>query len=285
MNPKRKMVASSGRTEHAVARRLGSTAGLDRATGKDIVLARSQAPRTGGTRRRRPNTKRAGAAKTNVGSSGAGAARSKKNSNISQLFTPKNLQETVKTVTSLRGMVKNWLGYLQQADRMLDTVYVTTGSLRESGVLDKILKNRGRNLTTEDYTSILAALMASPLGSGLLKGGGGNDEDGGNGATERASAPSQPAQRQPQQQQGPAYQPGYPQQQPSYQQQPGPYQPPAQPGYGQPYAQPNYGQPSYGPPPAYPAPGYGMPSYGQPNTAPSSPSQGQSPTQDGERTE
>lgn len=86
---------------------------------------------------------------------------------------------------NLRGMVKNWLGYLQQADRMLDTIFVTTGSLKESGVLDKLVKYRGKNLSTDDYTSILSALMASPLASGFLKG---DDHEAGEGQAEQSAA-------------------------------------------------------------------------------------------------
>lgn len=100
------------------------------------------------------------------------------------------MQETVKTVTNLRGMVKNWLGYLQQADKMLDTVFVTTTSLKESGVLDKIVKQRGKNLSTEDFTSILAALMSSPMASSFL-GGGDDDDDGAQPAASPASGQTQ----------------------------------------------------------------------------------------------
>ncbi|WP_083511796.1 hypothetical protein [Alicyclobacillus acidiphilus] len=250
-----------------------------------IVLAKAQAQRPNGNRRRRPaGGKRPSSAKPITSPDGS-AAGSKKGTSIAQLFTPKNLQETVKTVTSLRGMVKNWLGYLQQADRMLDTVYITTGSLKESGVLDKLLKNRGKNLTTEDYTSILAALMASPLGAGLLKGGGSDDGNStsnsagsaagaaGNPSATVQQRPSQPGPGAPAQGQPPAA--PYPQAPGNggYGGYGGGYggQQPMQPGYAQPYAQPNYGPPAYSPP-GYPAPGYGMPSYGPPNQSPPYPS-------------
>lgn len=78
---------------------------------------------------------------------------------------------------NLRTQVKKWMVYLQQADQVLDTIFVTGNSLRETGVLDKIVKQRGKNLSTEDFTNILVALMNSPAGSQLLKSiGGGSSE-------------------------------------------------------------------------------------------------------------
>ncbi len=70
---------------------------------------------------------------------------------------------------SLRNTVKNWLQYLQQADQILDTLFITSNSLKETGVLDKLVKSRGKNLSTEDFTNILMALMNTPLGAQLLK--------------------------------------------------------------------------------------------------------------------
>jgi hypothetical protein len=96
---------------------------------------------------------------------------------LSKLLSPENIQETIKSVGNLRTQVKKWMVYLQQADQVLDTIFVTSNSLRETGVLDKIVKQRGKNLSTEDFTNILVALMNSPAGSQLLKsvGGGGNE--------------------------------------------------------------------------------------------------------------
>jgi len=75
----------------------------------------------------------------------------------------------MKNVGNLRNSVKNWLRYLQQADQVLDTVFVTTNSLKETGVLDKLVKQRGKNLSTEDFTNILVALMNSPAGNQILR--------------------------------------------------------------------------------------------------------------------
>ena len=96
---------------------------------------------------------------------------------LGKLLSPQNLQDTLKNMGSLRGTVKHWLKYLQQADQVLDTVFVTTNSLKDSGVLEKLVKGRGKNLTTEDLTNILAALMNSPAGSQLLQSIGGGEKD------------------------------------------------------------------------------------------------------------
>lgn len=101
----------------------------------------------------------------------------KKPSGLSKLLSSENIQETVKTVGNLRGMVKNWVQYLNSADQMLDNLFLTTNSLKETGVLDKLVKHKGRNLSTDDYTNILIALMNSPIGGQVLKGlGGGNKQ-------------------------------------------------------------------------------------------------------------
>ncbi|MCL6452754.1 MAG: hypothetical protein K6T78_03890 [Alicyclobacillus sp.] len=99
-----------------------------------------------------------------------------KGSPLAKILSPDNIQETMKNVGNLRNTVKNWLRYLQQAEQVLDTVFVTTNSLKETGVLDKLIKQRGKNLSTEDFTNILVALMNSPAGSRLFGGGGESGE-------------------------------------------------------------------------------------------------------------
>ncbi|MCL6636551.1 MAG: hypothetical protein K6T26_01270 [Alicyclobacillus sp.] len=97
------------------------------------------------------------------------AKSSQPGTGLSKLLNPKNLQDSLKAVNNLRTTVKHWLGYLQQADQLLDTLHSTTQQLRETGVLEKLVKHRGKNLTTEDYTNLLVALMNSPLGSQFMK--------------------------------------------------------------------------------------------------------------------
>jgi len=105
------------------------------------------------------------------------AATSGTKKQLSKLLSPKNLQQSVKTVTNLRTTVKSWLQYLNQADQVLDTLFVTTNSLKETGILDKLVKQKGKNLTTDDFTSILIALMNSPMGGQLFKSVGGSDDE------------------------------------------------------------------------------------------------------------
>ncbi|TDY50133.1 hypothetical protein C7445_103178 [Alicyclobacillus sacchari] len=226
----------------------------------DAVLAKTRSTRTSTGPKGRGNGTRKTQPRPSQGGSPSIANPSKKSPSLSQLLSPKNMQDTLKTVGNLRNTVKNWLNYLQQADKMLDTVYITTGTLKESGVLDKLLKHRGKNLTTEDFTSILAALMASPLGAGLL--GGSNDNENSQPTKTNNQQPVQPQQPQPQQQPAQMYagaQP-YP-------------APPAAPGYGYPppNAAPGYPAP-YGPPGAYQAPQYGP---AQPYTPALPPANGQ----------
>lgn len=148
----------------------------------DVILAK-QTPTPSPPPRRRPPTARRPARKVRP-KAGAGTPATpakRKSRGLTEWLTPKNIQKSLTSVSNLRGMVKNGLQYLQQADKMLETFYVTSNSLRESGVLEKLVKSRGKNLTTEDFTGILAALMSSPLGGQLFKAmsGGSSDSEAG----------------------------------------------------------------------------------------------------------
>ncbi|WP_067930282.1 hypothetical protein [Alicyclobacillus kakegawensis] len=199
------------RTRHSPCsrtRRAPRADGME-ALATDLVLAMAQASRN--TARSAKTTGRTAAKrKGKSGAKGglpaprrerAGVNTRPANRDLAKLLSPKNLQESLKTVGTLRNFVKNGLNYLQQADRLLDTLYVTSNSLRESGVLDKIIKNRGKNLNTEDFTNILMAFLNSPLGSRVLKeGDGGGKSDGGQGNTVSPASqtgPASPAQTHP----------------------------------------------------------------------------------------
>ncbi len=134
----------------------------------DIQLAKSQLQRTSrpSSGKRRPKRKSSPAKRR---SAPAKPEATKSKGNLSKLLSPKNLQESLKTVGNLRTMVKNWMQYLQQADQLLDTIFLTSNSLKETGVLDKLIKSKGKNLKTEDFTNILMALMNSPVGAHLFK--------------------------------------------------------------------------------------------------------------------
>ncbi|MBX6352063.1 MAG: hypothetical protein IRZ10_01910 [Thermoflavifilum sp.] len=92
-----------------------------------------------------------------------------------QLFGGAGLQDSLKTVGNLHGMVRKGLNYLQQADQILETVVVTGNSLKETGILDKLTKRRGKDLTTDDFTNLLIALMNSPVGHRFFKSLGAKD--------------------------------------------------------------------------------------------------------------
>jgi hypothetical protein len=161
---------------------------------RDIQLAKSRTVRKkSGTVKRKP---------TAAAKPGSTLPATKKSTSLSQLLTPKNLQESLKTVVNLRTMVKNWLQYLNQADQVLDTLFITSSSLKESGVLEKLVKQKGKNLTTEDFTNILIAFMNSPLGGQFLKGVGSgqnkNEQTPAQASTQQQAAPLQPQQQPPQ---------------------------------------------------------------------------------------
>lgn len=161
---------------------------------EDIQLAKAQLPRARSTRRppvaarRRPIA----AGKRRPKSAEKPSLPAKVNKgNLSKLLNPKNLQESLKSIGNLRGSVKTWLGYLQQADQLLDTLFITSSSLKETGVLEKLVKSKGKNLNTEDFTNILMALMNTPMGAQLFKGNGdSNTETESNGTAATASTAS-----------------------------------------------------------------------------------------------
>lgn len=155
------------RTSHTVARRVKSRQ-------PDIALTKSNLPQPAAKQKKpavRPK-RRTSKKTTGPGSGQSSGSSSKKSNPLSNLLTPQSIQESLKSVGTLRKSVKSWLHYLQQADQMLETIYVTSNSLKETGVLDKLIKQRGKNLTTDDFTNILIALMNSPVGNQILKPGG-----------------------------------------------------------------------------------------------------------------
>ncbi len=133
----------------------------------------NSAARKNAGKRRKPTVKPASSSNAKAD----GGSAPKKPGTLSQLLTPKNLQQSVKAVGNVRSTVKNWLGYLQQADVWLDSVYSTTNSLKEAGILDRLAKSKGRKLSTEDFTTILSSILNTPLGDRMMKGLGGGADD------------------------------------------------------------------------------------------------------------
>ncbi len=107
-----------------------------------------------------------------------------------KLLTPKNLEESLGTIVSLRTFCKNCLRYVQQADNLLDTLFVMGNSLQDSGVLKKLSEFKGKNLNTGDFTNILMALINTPVGAGLFKRLSGGD-------TTAEAAPAQTPEQSP----------------------------------------------------------------------------------------
>ncbi|GGJ02740.1 hypothetical protein GCM10010885_10110 [Alicyclobacillus cellulosilyticus] len=145
-------------------------------------LDRLPAPR--GKRGGRAAAQGKGAARTPNARTAAPPAPAPKKG-LSALLSPENMQESMKAVGNLRRFIRSCAQYLQQADQMLETFYVTSNALKETGVLEKLVKHRGKNLSTEDFANILAALMNSPLGAQLFKGAGGGESR----ETQSTSAP------------------------------------------------------------------------------------------------
>ncbi|WP_200757832.1 hypothetical protein [Effusibacillus dendaii] len=159
---------------------------------------------------------------------------------------------------NLSAMCKQCLKYLQQADVWLETINKASTSLNEAGLLQKLIKTKGKGLSTGDMASVLMAFMNTPLADQFFKGGS-SEED------------SSTANRQP------ANQSGHPEQNPSSPPassapsagHPGwpryPGMPPGPPTFGQPAppAWPGYMQGYNPPPPTFPQP-HSYPAYGYP---------------------
>jgi hypothetical protein len=107
---------------------------------------------------------------------------------LGQLFSGQGLQDSLKTVGNLHGMLRKGLNYLQQADQLLETFVVTGNSLKETGLLDKLVKHRGKNLTTDDFTNLLIALMNSPVGHRFFRSLQGSQDTAGTGTAGAAAA-------------------------------------------------------------------------------------------------
>lgn len=95
----------------------------------------------------------------------------------SVLSTKKLLQDPVKSIKSIREFCQQCLGYVQQADTLLDQLQGTAKSLHEAGILQKLVETKGKNLDTSELTTLLFALMNTPLGSTLLQKFGGGKKD------------------------------------------------------------------------------------------------------------
>lgn len=173
----------------------------------------------------------------------------------SSLPSPSNLI-SLDSLNNLRKNAKQWLNYLQQADVFLDTIYSAGNQLNETGVLQKIIKQKGKNLSTGDFTAILMALMNTPLADRFFKGGK-QESNSANTPSESQSGSANPSTNESPSpaQLPPASSPGQPE--PSEQPPspaPGQNQSQQRPSpWGSPYPIPGYGQQPY----PFPSPGHG----------------------------
>ena len=88
---------------------------------------------------------------------------------LGKLLSPKNFDQSMDTIANLRSFCRQCVRYVQQADSVLDTLFVTGSSLKETGVLKKIAESKGKNLSTDDLTNILLSLMNSPIGATIFQ--------------------------------------------------------------------------------------------------------------------
>ncbi|MCY0876862.1 MAG: hypothetical protein OWT28_11420 [Firmicutes bacterium] len=110
---------------------------------------------------------------------------------LGKALSPKNIEESLGSIVSLRSFCKQCMKYVQQADTLLDTLFVTGNSLKESGVLSKLAESKGKNLNTSDFTNILMALMNSPMGNNIFKKlGSGDGEAASDGSAESTVTPA-----------------------------------------------------------------------------------------------
>ena len=88
---------------------------------------------------------------------------------LGKLLSPKNFNQSMDTIANLRSFCRQCVKYVQQADSVLDTLFVTGSSLKETGVLKKIAESKGKNLSTDDLTNILLSLMNARIGATIFQ--------------------------------------------------------------------------------------------------------------------
>ncbi|MHB1629485.1 MAG: hypothetical protein ACYCVB_14115 [Bacilli bacterium] len=152
---------------------------------KEIRLVKGQNTRPGASQKNKPpvrkkariqNAKRKAATTSKEAAASDSSEHLGNMGSLGKLLTPKNFQESMNSITSLRGFFKQVSKYVQQADNLLDTLFVTANSLQESGVLKKLAESKGKKLGSSDLTNILMALMNSPLGNNIFKRIGSGDD-------------------------------------------------------------------------------------------------------------
>jgi len=91
-----------------------------------------------------------------------------------QLPSPKSptfYDDSIKAIANLRNLCKTCIGYVSRADQLFDGLHGVGSQLHQAGVLPKIAGGKFKDLTSNEWTAVLMALLNSPL-SGFLLGGG-----------------------------------------------------------------------------------------------------------------
>lgn len=92
-----------------------------------------------------------------------------------QLPNPKSptfYDDSIRTMSSLRRLCKQCMGYMQKADQWIDHLHGFGSHLHQAGVLPKISQGNFKDMTTSEWGTLLMALMNSPFSSMLLGAGG-----------------------------------------------------------------------------------------------------------------
>ncbi|MBL0385323.1 hypothetical protein JJB07_01575 [Tumebacillus sp. ITR2] len=93
-----------------------------------------------------------------------------------QLPNPKSptfAEDSMKHLGTLRNHLKKYHGYMSRADQMFDALHGVGTHLHKEGVLPKVIGGKFKDMTAGEWSTLLMALMNSPL-AGFLLGGGGN---------------------------------------------------------------------------------------------------------------
>lgn len=104
-----------------------------------------------------------------------------------QLPSPKSptfAEDSIKHLSKLRSLCKQYAGYMTRADQLFDSLHGVGSHLHKEGVLPKVMSGKFKDMTTGEWTTLLMALMNSPLAGMLLGGAGGGGNDGGASAPE-----------------------------------------------------------------------------------------------------
>jgi len=69
---------------------------------------------------------------------------------------------------AFKALCQQCMKYVDHADSVLSTLFITTHSMTETGVLDKLKQKNLKKLQPSEVSSVLMALMNSPIGRKLF---------------------------------------------------------------------------------------------------------------------